>query len=144
MGGRIERVELHPHAAEVLRNIARRILADPELVTPSSEAARLNRLGELSPIDHLAVMYGRKAQGRPWYPTSLRNILLSEATLGYLMRCHRPVLDRWGQPVRLCEGVWDRATHEELKRVLTPRETPFVGRRSHRDYMLTEVALCRG
>ncbi|GAA3857824.1 recombinase family protein [Streptomyces sedi] len=142
VGGRIERVELHPHAAGVLRDVARRILADAELVTPSGEAARLNRLGELAPIDHLAVMYGRQAQGRPWYPTSLRNILLSEATLGYLMHRGRPVLDRSGQPVRLCEGVWDRAMHEELKRVLTPRETPFVGRRSNRDYMLTEVALC--
>ncbi|MGP4112689.1 recombinase family protein [Streptomyces sp. 4N509B] len=64
--GRVEGVELHPHAAEVLREIARRILADPENVTCSSEAARLNRLGELSPSDHLAVMYGRPARGRPW------------------------------------------------------------------------------
>ncbi|ARQ71939.1 recombinase family protein [Streptomyces marincola] len=142
VGGRIERVELHPHAAEVLRNVARRIIADPELVTPSSEAARLNRLGEPSPADHLAVMYGRQTRGRPWYPTSLRNMLLSEAALGYLMHRNRPVLDRSGRPVSLCECLWDRATHQELKRVLTPRDTPFVGRRSTRDYMLTEVALC--
>ncbi|WP_369240512.1 hypothetical protein [Streptomyces sp. R21] len=64
MGGKADRVELHPHAAEVIRNVARRMLADPENVTPSSEAARLNREGELAPEDHLAVMYGRAARGR--------------------------------------------------------------------------------
>ncbi|MDI9884882.1 hypothetical protein QMZ92_10875 [Streptomyces sp. HNM0645] len=35
--GRVERVELHPHAAEVLRTVAHRILADPETVSVSSE-----------------------------------------------------------------------------------------------------------
>ncbi|MFC4611230.1 recombinase family protein [Streptomyces maoxianensis] len=142
MGGKIDHVELHPHASTVLRLIARRILADPERVTPSSEAARLNRVGELCPADHLAVMYGKPAGGRPWYPTSLRNILLSEAALGYLMHGGKPVIDQEGNPVRLCEGLWNRATHEALKRALAPSETPWAGRRSNRDYMLTEVALC--
>ncbi|GGS86740.1 hypothetical protein [Streptomyces violaceus] len=64
--GRVDSVELHPHAAEVLRTVASRILADPENVTPSSEAARLNRLGELAPADHPAVMYGKPAAGGPW------------------------------------------------------------------------------
>ncbi|WP_239085301.1 recombinase family protein [Streptomyces halstedii] len=72
MGGRIDQVELHPHASEVRRNVARRILADPDNVTCSSEAARLNRAGEPSPADHLAVMYGKPAGGRPWSPQSLR------------------------------------------------------------------------
>ncbi len=75
MGGKIDQVELHPHASEVLRNVARRILADPDNVTCSSEAARLNRAGELSPADHLAVMYGKPSGGRPWLPQSLKNIL---------------------------------------------------------------------
>lgn len=35
--------ELYPHASKVLREAARRTLADPENVTPSSQAARLNR-----------------------------------------------------------------------------------------------------
>lgn len=60
------------------------MLADPENVTPGSEAARLNRTGEPSPADHLAVMYGKSAGGRPWQLTSLKNILLPEAALGYL------------------------------------------------------------
>ncbi|MFF5718965.1 recombinase family protein [Streptomyces buecherae] len=142
MGGKIDHVALHPHASTVIREVARRILADPERVTPSSEAARLNRAGELSPADHLAVMYGKRAGGRPWQPTSLKNILLSEAALGYLMHKQRPVIDQEGNPVRLCEGLWDRATHEALKRALAARDTPFKGRRSVREYLLTEVALC--
>ncbi|MFF9794905.1 recombinase family protein [Streptomyces bacillaris] len=142
MGGKIDQVELHPHASEVLRNVARRILADPDNVTCSSEAARLNRAGELSPADHLAVMYGKPAGGRPWSPQSLKNILLSEATLGYLMHRNKPVLGRGdGHPVRLCEGLWDRATHEALRSAILSRKAPWI-RRSNREYLLTTVALC--
>ncbi len=142
MGGRIEQVELHPHASEVLPNVARRILADPESVTCSSEAARLNHAGELSPADHLAVMYGKPAGGRPWSPQSLKNILLPEATLGYLMHRNKPVLGREdGHPVRLCEGLWDRATHEALRSAILSRKAPWA-RRSNREYLLTTVALC--
>ncbi|WP_243460023.1 recombinase family protein [Streptomyces sp. M54] len=79
MGGKIDQVELHPHASEVLRNVARRILADPDNVTCSSEAARLNRAGEPSPADHLAVTYGKLTGGRPWLPQSLKNILSRKA-----------------------------------------------------------------
>ncbi|MFI6359846.1 hypothetical protein ACIBJF_46460 [Streptomyces sp. NPDC050743] len=46
MGGKIDHVALHPQASTVIRTVARRILADPENVTTSSEAARLNRAGE--------------------------------------------------------------------------------------------------
>lgn len=92
--------------------------------------ARLSRAGELSPADHLAVMYGKPAGGCPWQPTSLKNILLSEATLGYLMHEGKPVIGQDGNPVRLCEGLWDRQTHEALKKVLIPRKTPWIGRRS--------------
>lgn len=142
MGGKIDLVELHPHASEVLRNVPRRILVDPDNVTCSSEAARLNRAGELSPADHLAVMYGKPAGGRPWSPQSLKNILLSEATLGYLMHRNTPVLGRGdGHPVRLCEGLWDRATHEALRSAILSRKAPWT-RRSNREYLLTTVALC--
>ncbi|UXY23362.1 recombinase family protein [Streptomyces cynarae] len=141
MGGKIDHVELHPHGSEVIREVARRILADPDNVTPSSEAARLNRAGELSPADHLAVLYGKQAGGRPWLPASLKNILLSEAALGYLMHRHKPVLDKEGNPVRLCKGLWDRATHEALKKAIHGRR-PFGTRHSNRAYLLTGVALC--
>ncbi|MFD6150279.1 recombinase family protein [Streptomyces sp. NPDC060243] len=142
MGGKIDHVELHPHASEVIREVARRILADPDNVTPSSEAARLNRAGELSPADHLAVMYGKSAGGRPWSPPSLKNILLSEAALGYLMHQKKPVLSMEdGGPVRLCEGLWNRATHEALKAAVHRRKAPW-SRHSNREYLLTTVALC--
>lgn len=66
-------------------------------------------------------MYGKPAGGRPWSPQSLKNMLLSEATLGYLMHQHKPVLGKDGNPVRLCEGLWDRATHEALKKAILNR-----------------------
>ncbi|MFF3257721.1 recombinase family protein [Streptomyces sp. NPDC002932] len=141
MGGKIDHVELHPHASEVMRGVARRILGDPENVTPSSESARLNRAGELSPADHLQTMYGKSAGGGPWLPSSLKGILLSEAALGYLMHGNKPVVDEDGSPVRLCEGLWDRATHEALKQVLQGRRS-FGARRSNRSYLLTEVVWC--
>ncbi|MFD7464991.1 recombinase zinc beta ribbon domain-containing protein [Streptomyces tendae] len=142
MGGKIDHVALHPHASTVIRTVARRILADPEDITPSSEAARLSRVGERSPTDHLAVMYGKPASGHPWQTTSLKNILFSEAALGYLMHQGRPVIDWDGNPVRLCEGLWERPTHEALRWALIPRRTPWIGRRTNRDYLLTELALC--
>jgi hypothetical protein len=140
MGGEIDRVELHPHAAEVMRTLAHRILADPENITPSSEAARLNRAGELSPADHLAVMYGKPAKGKPWYPSTVKGILRSEAALGFLMHRGRPVIGADGYPVRLCEGIWDRPTHDTLKVALSPK--PWAGRRTSREYLLTQIALC--
>lgn len=117
-------------------------MADPEHNTPSSEAARLNRAGELAPADHLAVMYGKPARGRPRHPTSLKNIPLSEAALGYLMHNGKPVIDQDGHPVRLCEGLRGWTTHEALKGVLPPRSMPWKGRRSNRGCLLAEVAPC--
>ncbi len=96
------------------------------------------RVGERSPADQLADMYGKPAGGHPWQPTSLKNILLSEAALGYLMHQGKPVIDQDGNPVRLCEGLWERPTHDALKRALIPRRTAWVGRRTNRDYLLTE------
>lgn len=141
IGGKIDHIELHPHASQVIRNVARRILADPTYITASSEAARLNRAGELSPADHLATMYGKPAKGRPWYPSSLKNILRSEAALGYLMHKGKPVIGQNGHPVRLCEGLWDRATHEALQKALSPRK-PSAPKRTNREYLLTGVAFC--
>ncbi|MFI1887751.1 zinc ribbon domain-containing protein [Streptomyces jumonjinensis] len=34
MGGKIDHIALHPHASAVIREVARRVLADPERVTP--------------------------------------------------------------------------------------------------------------
>ncbi|MFF9560581.1 recombinase family protein [Streptomyces albus] len=144
MNGRVDSVELHSHAAFVMRNVAQRILADPMNVTPSSEAARLNRIGELAPADHTDVMYGKPARGRRWYPTSLKNILLSEAALGYLMHRGKPVIDQEGNPVRLCEELWDRMTHDALKKALAARDVPFKRKPRHSNsnhpYLLTRIS----
>ncbi|MBD0736157.1 recombinase family protein [Streptomyces sp. CBMA29] len=114
--GRVDHVELHEGAAETARDVANRLLADETgKITPYTEAARLTRAGVLSPSDHMAVMYGREPEGIPWSAKSLIYVLTNEASLGYLTHQGRPVLDeRTGQPVRLCEGLWDRPTRDRL------------------------------
>ncbi|MFF4855419.1 hypothetical protein ACFY2N_11035 [Streptomyces rubiginosohelvolus] len=69
-------------------------------------------------------------------------MLLSEAAMGYLVHQGKPVIDRTGNSVRLCEGLWNRTTHNALKEVLRAGDTPYRGRKTNRSYLLTEVALC--
>ncbi|WTS35791.1 recombinase family protein [Streptomyces sp. NBC_00111] len=147
--GAVDHVALHEHAASVIRNVARRILADPQKTTPSSEAARLTRAGELSPSDHRAVMYGRPVAGAPWRSSGLREILMSEAALGYLIHKGRAVIGENGHPVRIAEPLWDRATHEALVRVIKQRGANHPhGERIHSyGHLLTGLAFrgqCHG
>lgn len=121
--GRIDHVEVDPEPAKVIRNVARRILADETgTITPHSEAARLNRAGVLSPSDYKAVRGGREPEGALWSARALIHILTSEGSLGFLMHQERPVLnEETGQPVLLCEGLWDRPTHEALVAKCQPK-----------------------
>jgi site-specific DNA recombinase len=114
--GKIDHVRLHKGAARTVREVAKRLLADETgTITPYTEAARLTRAGVLSPSDHMAVLYGKEPKGVPWSPKSLIFILTNEASLGYLTHNGRAVLDeKTGQPVRLCEGLWDRPTLDRL------------------------------
>lgn len=57
------------------------------------------------------------------------------------MHQYKPVLGREGNPVRPCEGLWDRATHEALEKVILHRTVPWT-RNSNREYLLTKTALC--
>lgn len=54
---------------------------------------------------------------------------------------HKPVLDKEGTPVRLCEGLWDRATRQALKKAILGRR-PFGRHHSNREYLLTGILLC--
>jgi site-specific DNA recombinase len=123
--GRVDHVELHSGATGTMREVVRRLLADETgKITPYTEAARLTRAGVLSPSDHKAVMYGREPKGTPWTAKSLIHILTSEASLGYLIHKGRPVLDEaTGQPVRLCEGMWDRPTRDALIAKCAPKKS---------------------
>lgn len=122
--GRVDHVEIDPVAAEIIREVAERILGDESgAITCATEAARLTRAGVLSPADHRAVMYGREPQGKPWGPKTVLNILTSEAALGYLMHHRRPVLDKNGNPIRLADPLWDRATHDALVAKTAPKES---------------------
>ncbi|WUH93720.1 recombinase family protein [Streptomyces sp. NBC_00433] len=121
--GRIDHVEIDPEAAAVIREVARRILADSTgTITPHSEAARLNRAGVLSPSDYKAVRNGREPEGSLWSARALIHILTSEGSLGFLMHKERPVLnEETGQPIRLCEGLWDRPMHDALMAKCQPK-----------------------
>lgn len=123
----IDRVAIDQEAAEIIREVARRILADQNgMITCETEAARLSRAKVLSPADHRRVMYGREPKGTPWSSGALRSILRSEAALGYRMHKRRPVIGEDGHPIRMAEPLWDRITHDALveKTKAKPRNAP--------------------
>ncbi|MGW2108617.1 recombinase family protein [Streptomyces sp. NPDC001948] len=132
------------NAAETIRLVARRILADTTgEVTELSEAARLTRTGVYSPADHERVMSGKEARGGPWGGAALKKMLLSEAALGYLMHKDRPVLDDDGMPVRVAPPLWNLATHNALKAKLRPVR-PGQKRAQSGTHLLSAVAICGG
>ncbi|PYC77476.1 recombinase family protein [Streptomyces tateyamensis] len=114
--GKVERVEIDPVAAEIIRTVARRILADETgTVTCATKAARLTRAGVPTPSRHRATLYGREPEGPGvWEGRVIKRMLISEAALGFLMHKGRPVLGADGHSVRLAEPLWDRATHDAL------------------------------
>jgi hypothetical protein len=122
--GKVDHVEIDPVAAEVIRNVAERILLDETgMITCATEAARLTRNKIPSPSDRRAEIYGRKPKGSPWVARSVFEILTSEAALGYLMHGGRPVLGKSGRPVRLADPLWDQATHDALVKKTAPKRS---------------------
>lgn len=120
--GKVDHVAIDPVAAEVIQEVARRLLSDETgKVTASSEAARLTRAGVPSPSDRRAELYGRPKKGSAWGRKTVASILTSEAALGYLMHDDRPVIGSDGEPVRLADPLWDRATRDALIEKLKPR-----------------------
>ena len=139
--GKIDHVEIDPVAAEVIREVARRILADETgRITHATEAARLNREGIPSPGDRRAQLYGRPVKGSPWNNNTVRHILRSEAALGYLMHDGRPVIGKDGEPVRLAGPLWDRATRHALVARTDPKRS---GSRAPKGVqLLSGIAFC--
>ena len=83
---KVDHVTLDPVGAEIIRVVARRILADETgKITIGTEAVRLTREGIPSPGDRRAQLYGRPMKGGPWTGHALKHIMCSEAALGYLM-----------------------------------------------------------
>ncbi|MFE7115838.1 recombinase family protein [Streptomyces sp. NPDC057654] len=139
--GQVDHVELDPVASLILRDVAERILVDETgKVTVHTEAARLNRAGVLSPADHRSVMYGRKPKGTLWNAKAIKRMLISEASLGYLMHDERPVVGSDGHAVRIAEPLWDRATRDALVEKTAPKWTGSRAPKGVR--MLSGIALC--
>jgi site-specific DNA recombinase len=138
---KIDHVALDPVGAEVIREVARRILADQTgTITVGTEAVRLTREGIPSPDDRRAQLYGRPVKGAPWTGGALKQILCSEAALGYLLHGGRPVLGADGRPVRLAEPLWDRATHDALVTATAPKRDGYRAPKGMR--LLTGAAFC--
>ncbi len=143
--GKVDHVEVDPVAAEIIRKVAERILTDTTgKITTYTEAARLTRAGIPSPRDHRAVMYGREPKGTPWTGPAIRNILISEASLGFLMHQGRPVLGKDGHPVRLAPPLWDHATRDELIKATAPQQqrTRRGSRAAKGTRLLSGLAYC--
>ena len=138
---KVDHVELDPVAAEIIREVARRILADETgKITCATEAARLTREAMPSPSDRRAQLYGRAMKEGSWTAKTVKHILSSEAALGYLMHDGRPVIGADGRPVRIAEPLWDRATHDSLVKATAPKR---VGKRAPKGVqLLSGVAFC--
>lgn len=138
---KVDHVEIDSVAAEVIREVARRILADETgTITCATEAARLTREGVFSPSDRRAQLYGRTVNGGPWTAKTVKHILCSEAALGYLMHGGRPVVGENGRPVRIAEPLWDRATRDVLVQATAPKRS---GSRAPKGpQLLSGIAFC--
>jgi site-specific DNA recombinase len=138
---KIDHVALDPVGAEIIREVARRILADETgKITVGTEAVRLNREGVPCPSDRRAQLYGRPVKGGTWTGSALKHILRSEAALGYLLHEGRPVTGADGRPVRIAEPLWDRATRESL---VTATAAKRDGKRAPKGLrLLTGAAFC--
>ena len=107
--GKVDHVALDDVGEEIIREVARRILADETgKITIGTEAVRLTRKGIPSPGDRRAQLYGRPMKSGPWTGHTLKHILCSEAALGYLMHGGRAVIGADERPVRIAEPLWDR------------------------------------
>ncbi|MEV0038566.1 recombinase family protein [Streptomyces sp. NPDC050804] len=128
-------------AVENAREFASRILVDETgLITPATEAARLTRARVLSPLDRRRVQYGREPLGTPWSDITVRQILTSEASLGYLMHAGKPVIGKDGSPIQIAPPLWSPETRLALVKKLAPKTR---GKRAPKStYMLTELSFC--
>ncbi|WP_260335518.1 MULTISPECIES: recombinase family protein [Streptomyces] len=145
--GKVDEIKLHPIASKEIRKVARRILSDTTgEITISTECARLTREGVLTPHDLLAVMYGRKPEGKAWTYQTLKQILCSEASLGYLMHKKKPVLGDDGRPKKIAPPLWDRATRDALIKKTAPKPRSKgcgkEARAARGTYLLAGIAYC--
>jgi site-specific DNA recombinase len=138
---KIDHVAVDDVAAGVIREVARRILADATgRVTCATEAARLNREGVPAPSDRRAQLYARPVKGCHWTHKTVRHILTSEAALGYLMHDGRPVTGPDGKPTRIAPPLWDRPTHAALMAKTAPKRAGSTAPKAGQ--MLSGIAWC--
>ncbi|MFI9556129.1 recombinase family protein [Nonomuraea endophytica] len=138
---KVDHIEIDPIAAEIIRNVAERVLTDATgKITCATEAARLNREGIPSPSDRRAQIYGRPMKGSLWTAKTIQSILCSQAALGYLMHDKRPVVGSDGKPVRIADPLWDHATHLALVEATAPKRR--IPRAPKGEHLLSGNSFC--
>ncbi|WP_328829538.1 recombinase family protein [Streptomyces sp. NBC_00252] len=145
--GKVEKIVFHPDSSREIRKVAERILIDTTgKITISTEITRLTRAGVLTPHELLAEMYGRKPKMKPWTYQSLKQILWSEAALGYLMHKGKPVIGDNGRPIQIAPPLWDSATREALiektKRKPGSRHDGKKARAAQGTTLLVDIGTC--
>jgi DNA invertase Pin-like site-specific DNA recombinase len=153
---KVDHIAIDEYVLAYLEDTADRLLADETgLVTLASECRRLTAAKILTPSDYRRFKKGLEQTGAAWDDTSLREILTSPATLGYLMRKGKPVLDtknpdpaKRGRPVRIAPPMWGYAKHVALVKKLTPKprkpqaENVPVHRAPRTDALMSGTSFC--
>lgn len=111
--GRLLAVEPVPAEADVIQEVARRLLAGESL---RETAALLNARGEPSPYDAVALRQGRDPKGAEWSGMQVKRLATNPAYAG--LRFHHPEKHKSESKPSLTQAIWpaiiDRPTHERL------------------------------
>lgn len=132
------------HAAEVIREIARRLCDNGESVTAIIQS--LNDRGELTYRDRLRMLAGKptrahgsgqvEAEREHWSRNSIRTMMTNPRLLGYKTSKGKPVAGPNGAPIQIAEPVLTLQEFQRVQKALnarsaaptrTQRTTPLLG-----------------
>ncbi|MFJ6019790.1 recombinase family protein [Nocardiopsis alba] len=134
-----------PETAPVVRDLARRLQEDGESLTSLAKWLTANP-DTPSPRDHRRRAKGRPEDGSIWNVSTVRHILTTPATLGYLLHEKKPIRDpETGEPIQVGPPLLDPATHAVVKAKIEARGAHFAGvPRNDTHALLFGVVLCAG
>ncbi|MFE9956911.1 recombinase family protein [Micromonospora sp. NPDC005299] len=133
-------LEVDPDAAEVVRDIVRRILDGASV---NSIVADLNRRGVPTSLDIQRIRAGKEPKGALWRVGNLARLLRSETLRGYLVtEDGRPVIDDAGRRVRRAEPILTGDDWTALQRELDDRANNRKPRPRVNAALLLRIAYC--
>lgn len=133
-------LEIDPEAAEIVRDIVRRILDGTSI---NAIVADLNRRKVPTSLDIQRLRAGRKPIGAKWRVGNLSRLLRSETLRGYMVREDgQPIVDDAGRRVRRAEPILTAEEWAALQRELDARANNRKPRPRINAAMLLHVAYC--